>query len=80
MNEREKLVKELNEKYSHSDINNLIDFRGIVDFILADRKRIVEPLVKLNKDINPSHGFATQLGWPKKAKYAIDETIKNAGL
>ncbi len=78
MNAKEKLVEELNLKLR----NNLSDFRieEIAEFILADRKRIVEPLVKFNNNM--------ELGITREhfeqdvmvAMRAIKETLNNAGM
>ena len=59
---------------------NIKEFdRVLARFILADRKRIVEPLVKVTKmtfEDNLSGDFLKCNAWNK----AIDETIKLAGI
>lgn len=71
MTEREKLIEELEEMTKDEGD---ICLECIADFILEDRKRIVEPLVKLGS-------LKTQQP-PTKEKliYAIDETLKLAGV
>jgi hypothetical protein len=89
MKNREELIKELKSKYSHND--RLIDLEGVADFIIADRKRIVEPLVNHLKifDIKLG-GQREQIPKPlydricerngKDAIFVIDQTLKNAGV
>lgn len=60
--EREKLIEELRQK----QVKTVDDYR---DFILADRRRVVEPLVKAKSN--------------KEEPYiwdAVDQTLKNAGI
>lgn len=47
MSEREELIKKLKEILGHEKIYDP-EAEVIADFIIADRKRIVEPLVKVN--------------------------------
>lgn len=68
MTERERLIKELDNKLGYLTPYQL---RITADFILEDRKRIVEPLVKLREDGFPGNFSINQ---------AIDETLKNVGV
>ena len=69
MTEREELATEVSIKLGIGD-NNLLGMK-IADFILADRRRVVKPLVKRMK-INR---FDNELTWD-----AIDQTLANAGI
>ncbi len=71
-NEREKLL----EKLQLLNIKNggLISLSVLADFILADRKRIVEPLVK-HKEIQSRDEWRES-----DVNIAIDESLKNAGV
>lgn len=48
---------------------------NVADIIIEDRKRIVEPLVKYNRDFN-SKGKTSYI----EADKAIDQTLRNAGI
>ena len=67
MTEREKLIKQLNEFGFDDTLNCCIEVNDIVNFILEDRKRICQPLIKFRK-------------YRGNALYAIEETLKLAGL
>ncbi len=70
MTAKERLVEDLALIFNRHRIPETLGI--IADFIIEDRKRIVEPLVKL-KEQYPS------TGWPEKhIDDAIDQTIKNA--
>ena len=72
MTQRIKLIKELADKYSHSD--TLIDFAGVVDFIIEERKRIVAPALALGQ-------LKTQpLPSYEKVCQAVEEMIKLSGV
>lgn len=81
MTEREKLIEDLKEicKVEKLDKDGLPyeDYEWaedkIADFILADRKRIVHPLIKWKKEMNSTGK------WPDPYE-AIDETLKLAGI
>lgn len=66
--EREKLIEEL-EKLADKDTPVYVHVIDIADFILADRKRIVEPLLKSEPQMAHSRTIE-----------AIRETLKRAGL
>lgn len=68
MTERERLIKFIKPKC----VNDTVGLE-LVDWILADRKRIVEPLVKIK------NGRSTIEKFPLKMIRAIDETLKLAG-
>ncbi len=70
MTAKEKLVKELDKLGFDDTINCCVDVEDVVKYILSDRKRIIEPLVKVKLDglDNTSYDFIK----------AIDQTIKNA--
>lgn len=54
------------------------DWEKIADFIISDRKRIVEPLVKYKKEVIDNCG---QEGWNLTVGDSpIDETLTNAGV
>lgn len=69
INAREALVKELIK-----NLPSLPKVDDIVDFIIADRKRIVEPLIKWQNDSNALPGEFVS------ARNAITETLKRAGI
>lgn len=72
MNAREDIIRQLQEiaPYSLKGITGDKAAEIVADFIIADRKRIVEPLVKLKECYITNH----------ETKEAIDETKKRAGL
>lgn len=75
--EREKLINELKE-YAYASNNTMISVYKVCDFILADRKRICDPLVKAETHILR---FQTQeLGANMLRKKAIDQTLGLSGL
>lgn len=51
--ERSKLIKELNKFGFDDTLNCCADVKDVVNFIIADRKRIVAPLVEFMKNDNP---------------------------
>ena len=67
MTERKKLIEEL--EFMTKDSGDTC-FECIADFILADRKRIVKPLVKFKNKGYSGGTFANN---------AIDQTLKLAG-
>lgn len=76
MTKKEELVKQLNKVFlenAKDHVNghtvNLVNY--VADFIIEDRKRIVEPLVKLKKT-------ATDMGM--SYYHAMNETLTNAGI
>lgn len=70
MTEREKLIKQLQENIDSYDRT----WGSIADFIFADRKRIVEPLV------NIIELKKVQFVYVLEKDLAIDQTLKNAQL
>ena len=67
MNEREKLIEELQKDAAR--FNEPYLYGHVADFIIADRKRIVEPLVIIKKsDL-----------YLASAEKPINETLKLAG-
>ena len=84
--DREELVKELKELKGlnpnpHIGLKTIklsnYEYEAITDFILADRKRICEPLVKL--DQAPSHyPDFIELGFAYSK--AVQETLRLAGM
>lgn len=68
MTERAKLIKRLKE---HLDCEN--DYQGIADFVLADRKRVVKPLVKLKEKFYDEWNYTP-------IEKAIKQTLANAGI
>lgn len=70
--EREKLIEYLDSRCI--DSYGELQTWQVVDFILTDRKRIVEPLVEL---INSNDEFKWHV---TRTKEAIDQTLKNAGV
>ena len=73
MDEREKLIEYLD---THC-IDSCGETWKIADFILSDRKRIVEPLVKLLKE---NILLSSKAGGKTSVNKAIDQTLKNAGV
>ena len=71
--EREKLIKELNKFGFDDTLNCCVEVNDVVDFILADRKRVVEPIVRFS---NQPH---TVQDYEARAAKAMVETLKNAG-
>lgn len=73
MTTREELVKELNKLpvISYATYPDEWGLEIIADFIISDRKRIVEPLVKFKK-------YRYNRG--SNVNSAIDEILKNAGI
>ncbi len=82
MNEQEKLIEKIDDlmsktKYLHGDCHYS---RAIADFILEDRKRICQPLIKCNEILEKE---GEDIGIPMFAyEYAeaIGKTLKLAGL
>ena len=79
MDERQKLIEELKCKsYALTFYAQEDEIGRLVDFILQDRKRVVEPLVKLPKRSidywDSMHKLAVM-----QAR-AIRETLSNAGV
>ena len=72
--EREKLIEELKKILWDDEYNNRDAWiESLADFILSDRNRILEPLVKIpNQDKTPLHE------WHAFAKDAISLTLKLA--
>ncbi len=83
MTAKEKLVEELKDKIAYKDepINGATDIYLVADFILADRKRIVEPLVKCESNLlsNQYYGKSDDgLSLCNACrKNAIDDAIRN---
>lgn len=77
--EREKIIEHFKKALLTSEKGYLyaIDLDIISDFILADRKRIVEPLVKI-KDPYSDRGWS--ILFDRNMTKSIDETLKNAGV
>lgn len=77
--EREKLIEELEGKfykpYKPNAVISDLTVEGVAEFILADRKRIVEPLVEMLK-----FRYKTFEEANRKARESIDQTLTNAGL
>lgn len=81
MNEREKLIKELNKTclvYVPGNGSRYSDEK-LADFIIADRKRIVEPLVEFKERTHKLFGISGWIRVDNLIRKAIDETLKNAG-
>jgi hypothetical protein len=83
MSEREKLISELeqrfHEPYEHGAVISNLSIDGVADFIIADRKRIVEPLVKAVEESDRIGGNeSTVPAWQRLDK-AVYETLKLAG-
>lgn len=81
MSTREELIKELEEKFrlarniAEWDLSEEFDyFGGLADFIIEDRKRIVEPLVKARNS-----KWLTEIEDPI-IREGIDQTLNNAGV
>lgn len=75
VSEREKLIQELDIKFGHIFLTCTTHDEMLADFILADRKRIVEPLVK--------YKLLIELKLVTNKRFvdeSIDKTIKIAGI
>lgn len=70
MNEREKLIEEL--KYGQSLVGPAVKWEWLSNWIIEDRKRIVGPILEINK----RYFYWTKSDFSK----AIDQTLKNAGV
>lgn len=70
---RNKLVKELNQITCEHRIDKICD-DCLADFIIEDRKRIVEPLIKLIWDEGKLMDTINNID------NAIDQTFINAGI
>ncbi len=81
MNEREKLIEELENHfytpYKPGAVISNMTVEGVVDWIIEDRKRIVAPLVKVNDKLE---GYHNALDGYDDMTEAINETIKLAGV
>lgn len=77
-NEREKLIEKL-KKESDVGLYFSMSFDRIADLILADRKRIVEPLVNFKNKCIATYGHKSWNRLTDTAK-TIDETLKMAGV
>ncbi len=74
--EREKIIKQL-DTYGIDGYGELQRCQ-VVDFILEDRKRIVEPLINFKRSVN----FYRKDAWNPyvDSAKAIDKTLKLAGV
>lgn len=70
--QREELIDEINHKFLGGNCANIS--REIADFIIDDRKRIVEPLVEYKKVFK-----SMWEGIKPFISTVIDKTLKNAG-
>ena len=79
MNERDKLIKEIGKLCEgSSDAGTIYWADDIADFILADRRRVVEPLVKL--DLKPGTLIKVSSLNMSNILEAISQTLKLAGI
>lgn len=69
MSERKKLIKELQMNPTVHDMGE-----GMIDFILTDRKRIVQPLVEWMEELHSEKDLS------KTGIEVIKETLKLAGV
>jgi len=82
MDDREKLVKELLEHFKGNQVYRDGDYitqymQAVADFILVDRKFIVEPIVK-----NKGRMLRAGIWWPNINcdQEAQEKTLKRAGI
>lgn len=81
MTNRERLVEELKQNFlSSSIIRNSLKVEDLADFILEDRRRILEPILQVLYQTRASQPFSVQFNWPEWVKEAIDKTLNLAGL
>ena len=76
--ERERLIKELDKlEYSNGDPTGFADcdIELMADFILADRRRVLEPIITHKEQRRSGYGLTTHT-----VACAIDTTLKLAGL
>lgn len=83
MTEKDRLVEELRDIADKPLRQSLIE--EVADFILSDRKRIVDPLVNLLKEIKDAHNnteFDYEMNELMREIFhkKIDETLRNAGV
>ena len=76
MNKKEELVKELQRICGAIIYDD--DWNKLADFIVLDRKRIIEPLVKGEEKIKKHHYNWGPVEQDKVRAGAIEEAIKNA--
>ena len=80
VDERQKLISEL-KQLSYKP--GMFNYEGICDFILQDRKRVVEPLVKLEIEIDAMRVNGTfgevQAHFNQMRRDKIKEVIKSVG-
>lgn len=92
LNSREELIKELCDKLSVNRFK-ILDIQGIefiANFIMQDRKRVIEPLVESIKDLvdtlslhrGDTEGCYTMIntGEMEQSIERAMETLKNAGI
>lgn len=72
MDERNKLIKELNKFGFDDTLNCCVDVKDIADFILADRRRILMPLIEWKNSEFYEDG--------EYIKDIIEETFKLSGI
>jgi len=73
MDERKRLIEEL---LARENNQGYLDIDKIVDFIISDRRKVVEPLVKYK-----IFRRKTKRVWGKThINDAIDQTLKNFGI
>lgn len=77
MSEKERLIEELKCQWNFQIFNEHA-YGAIADFILADRRRICQPLV--NAYLHPSFLRMTMNGQLNKLHTATVETLKCAGI
>lgn len=79
MSNRDELIKELENKICRSaSIEANISY--LADFIIEDRNRIVQPLVKYKSDVKLWDRRGWGLDSHTISDEAIDETLKLAGV
>lgn len=81
MTEREQLIKELSKLGAKSVGYGYFDYVGVLaDFIISDRKRIVEPLVDFRNNVHKYGGLIAWIRLDNKEREAIEKTLLNAGI
>ena len=78
--QKEELVKELFSKFTTGDSGCDVHFDDLADWVLTDRKRIVEPLIKYKNEYYIGRDFIGRGMSIHPAEEALISTLKNAGV
>lgn len=76
--ERKRLIEEINKAMFRDEDKGCVKPSEIADFIIADRKRICEPLIEVNKFLRTEDIDLPMFGYHYAE--AIDKTLNRAGF